>query len=108
MKTVADQVEFDLKKGRMLRDEGIALVTANNEDFVSTMRHIAVSHARLHGRVTSDDLRRYAIELDMQPDSPMVWGAIFRTKLLKKMGYTQTAITTSHGRPIAIWGINNE
>lgn len=95
---------FDIKEGRLLRDEALeALAGMADSEFVDIARNYAKAYARKHGQVTSDDVRRWANIIGLEPDSPKQWGCLFMGKEWYKVGYTQTAIKSSHARPIGVW-----
>lgn len=95
-----------LDQGRKQRDNALELLERTRKQYVRRARAYAIGHARLHGSVTADDVRK-ALPLPEGIDG-RVMGAIFNTQALKKIGYTQTKVATSHGRPIAVFAINRE
>ena len=94
---------FDLEAGRGLRDEVLDALANMPGGFLELARRYAYRYAEVHGMVTSDDVRRWANTVGLEPDSPKQWGALFMDKGWVKIGYTQTAIKTSHARPIGVW-----
>lgn len=94
---------FDWAASRQARDDGVAKVSQN--DWVERARAFALNYAARNGEVTSDDLQRHM----PRPASvhPNAVGAVFRTKLLQVIGYTQTERVSGHARTIKIYGLAN-
>ncbi|MBT8460328.1 MAG: hypothetical protein KJN60_11715 [Boseongicola sp.] len=89
--------------GEELRDEGIARVAAHNEEWLDWIRRVAMDASRLHGSVTSDDLRAWAEFKGRRPDHPNAWGAVFREKGWTRLGYQQSERPEARCRPIGVW-----
>ena len=51
-----------------------------NGEWLAWARSFAKSYATLHGSVSSDDVRREADRVGLQPDSPHSFGAVFKEK----------------------------
>jgi len=83
--------------------EGLEQVTKNNPDFVTTMRDIAISMSLRWGSVNSDDLRRAALEMSLEPNHPNAWGAVFRGKEWKPIGWKHSRLKSNHARMIRVW-----
>lgn len=77
------------------------LFEKTRSEFLANARWTARILLEHQPTVTSDDIRRH-IQLP-EGISCKCWGAVFSTEEFEKIGYTQTKIKTSHGRPIAIW-----
>lgn len=89
--------------GNQLKLQGIEQVTYNNQDFVQMMRNYALSHAQKNGSVTADDMRELAMEKGIEPLHANAWGAVFNTKDLRPVGYTQSRTPSCHSRVIRVW-----
>lgn len=98
-------MQLDLLESIKRRDEGIDRVTNNNQVFIETMRSYARRIIRLSGSVTSDQLRSIAFQTGLEPSSHNAWGAIFRNKEFKAIGYCHSRIPSNHGRLIRRWGL---
>ena len=96
-----------MKQGQLLKEQGLARVEANNADFISKMRATAYILCRANGNVTADHLRVRARNLNVEPTHPNCWGAIFRSKDFKAIGYTQSTTPSCHGRTIRVWALND-
>jgi hypothetical protein len=94
--------------GRASKNVGQDLVEENNRTFVATMRRRAVDIAMAKGRVTSDDLRRFAFAEGIKPDHPNAWGAVFRGHELVEIGRTKSRLTSNHHREIRVWGLSQD
>lgn len=98
------QVELNLAGAVEAKDCGQAEVEEHGQEFVGTMRDVALGIARTRGSVTSDDLRRYAAEHGLVPHHPNAWGAIF-SKGWRSVGYTRSALVSNHARTIRVWAL---
>jgi hypothetical protein len=90
-----------MKTGAQLRDRGIALVSAGNEDWLYMARSIAAEIATSSGTVTINDLRE-RVELPEEL-SPNLWGAVFRSGDFEPVGYTQATHPSAHARVVRIY-----
>lgn len=97
------QPELDFT-GEQLRDQGLDRVMAAHPDFVRIMREEAAKIAYAKGRVTADDVRQRAAELDMVPRHHNAFGGIFRTGF-RCLGHTQSKTPSCHARTIKVWGL---
>jgi hypothetical protein len=93
---------FDADLSRSLKEQGLDQVEENN-DFVAVMRGAAERIAREKGSVSSDDLRRYAIDHKIRPHHQNAWGAIFRGKRWRLVGRKRSKFVSNHAREIKIW-----
>ena len=102
----AIKAHFDPKAAAEQRTTGIALTEQSNKLFVETMRKRAKEIALHRGEVHIDHLREYALSIGVEPESPNAWGAIFRCKGWRKVGYRQSEFISNHGRTVPIWSFN--
>lgn len=97
------QLSFDMT-GERLRDHGCARVIANSKEFFKMMEIQAKLVLREKGEVSSDDLRTFCAEANIQPHSPNVWGAV--TLALKKgrrvIDRRPSTLSSNHGRYISV------
>ncbi len=95
--------QLDLIEGLAGRDIAINTMEVNYTDWMAEAREKAVSHARDHGSVTSDDI--YALA----PMPPWIhhnaMGAVFRDKRLKIDGYVMSKRPSAHARRIAVYAL---
>lgn len=96
-------MQLSLEEGRVLKDNGLASVAENNTAFLALMRAEAIRISLSRGWVTSDDLRVYASQLDLEPTHQNAWGAIFRGPQWKVVGHRKSAVPGNHAREIKIW-----
>ena len=76
----------------------------NNTDWVGCARLVAEQLALSYGTITIDDVRR--VFPPPHGTDPRVMGTVFRPKTKwKKIGYRDSARSTCHGRPIAVWAL---
>ena len=89
--------------GDWLKELGIADVSANNVEFLASVRNVARTIIASNGSVTSDDLRLWANLNDIAPTHPNAWGAVFHGGEWKHLGYVKSQIPSNHSRVIGIW-----
>ena len=94
---------IQIQIGEILKEAGRSRVEMNNQEFVDEMRRHARKLAIENGRVTCDQLRRFADEHLIFPKHQNAWGAIFRGKHWRMTGRTQSKIASNHARWIAVW-----
>jgi hypothetical protein len=94
---------FSLGLGESLKEDGLAQIEESNEGFVWEVRRYAELFCSRHGSVTSDDLRRYAIERGIAPNHQNAWGAVFRGGGWRVVGRKKSEFASNHGREIRIW-----
>lgn len=96
-------MQLSLQEGRALKEDGLDRVSSNNAEFIAVMRAEAIRLATQRGWVTSDDLRVYASQLNLEPTHQNAWGSILRGPCWKVVGRRKSAVPESHGREIKIW-----
>ena len=89
--------------GELLKQQGLDQVTANNEQFVDSMRQIAKGISILKGQVCTDDLRAAADKAGLRPTHCNAWGAVFRGAGWVVIGRKASTYPSTHGREIRIW-----
>lgn len=98
------QLQFDLTRGRELRDEGVRLTETSNREFVDLMRGQARRFCSVLGEVHIDELRRFALSRGIKPASSSAWGAVFRGKGWEQTGeYRASKLTSNHGHRSPVW-----
>lgn len=83
------------------KQQAFNLFESNQRDFLDYARLIAYKICKENGQVTVDDVRKI-VSLPYEIDG-RIFGAVFKGKEWKKVGYTQTQIRSSHGRPISVF-----
>lgn len=96
-------MQLSLEQGRALKEDGLDRVLSNNKAFLELMRVEAMRLSRQRGWVSSDDLRVYASQLNLEPTHPNCWGAVFRGPQWRVVGRRKSAVPESHAREIRIW-----
>lgn len=86
-----------------LKQIGMEFVESHNKRWVERMRAQAKKHARLHGQVCSDDLRRYADSQKDYPIHPNAWGAVMRCQGFVVVKHQASTYPSTHGREIRVW-----
>lgn len=94
--------------GEALKEEGLDSVETKNKKFVDIMRARATELCLEFGRVTSDDLRRYAMELGIRPEHPNAWGSVFRGKKWTVVGRMKSKLASNHAREIRVWALSGK
>lgn len=95
--------ERRLVRGRQYRDSGVTRVGRNNEEFLFRCRQFAIDTCRRDGKVTIEQVRVFATCNNLIPNHPNAWGAIFKTRYFKPVGFTQNAIESAHARLVRVW-----
>ena len=96
-------MQLSLSRGIALKEDGLDNISSNNKSFLALMRAEAVRIASQRGWVTSDDLRVYASELNIEPTHCNAYGAIFKGVRWKVIGRRKSAVPSSHAREVKIW-----
>lgn len=99
------QLMLDIYGARAARDEGIALVAANSDEWWRSTVDTAIAHlARQGGEFTSDDIRLLGVD---EPHHHNAWGARFsaaaKRGVIVRVGYRQSSRVAGHARVIAVW-----
>lgn len=89
--------------GLQFRDAGLDSVEQRSMTFQERMRWEAIRICRRKGYVDSDDLRELAEQEGIEPHHPNAWGAIFRGKEWRSVGFSQSRIASNHARLIRRW-----
>jgi hypothetical protein len=96
---------MDLFEARKRRDAALSLLETKRAEWLMIARAAAVTHAEIHGTVSSDDiwiLKPPPVYID-----PRAMGAVFsKRRGWVKVGYQQSARPQCHARPIAVWKLN--
>jgi hypothetical protein len=90
-----------MKTGEQLRDEGLALIEAKRHDWLQKARLEAMMIARQRKTVTINEVRE-VIQLP-EDFSPNTWGAVFKCKDFKAIGYEKASHPEAHARVIRIY-----
>lgn len=96
-------MQLSLAQGALLKEDGFASVSENNTVFLAQMRAEARRISEIRGWVTSDDLRVYASQQNLEPTHCNAYGAIFKGPQWKIIGRRKSAVPGNHARSIAIW-----
>ena len=92
---MTQQLGFDL------RDQALERLEGSRAHWIATARQVARDVCAEQGFVTADDVRA-RLPIPEEYDG-RVMGAVFAKSLFRKIGYQATMISTSHGRPIAVF-----
>ena len=79
----------------------LPLYESSRSDWLEQARSVAWTIGKNGGTVTINDVRRVCpppVEVD-----PRVMGAVFLRKLWRKVGYSNSSRSESHGRPVALF-----
>ena len=95
-----------IEAGRQARDEGIEQARYQQHAWLGLARERAVEIARREGCVTVNDLRG---TLPPLPEGchHNVWGAVFKCRALKPVGFTQAAHKEAHARLVRIYQLRS-
>lgn len=89
--------------GESLRDKGKNQVEENAGEWMLWIRQEAIKHWMEHGVVTSDDIRSIADRQRYQPHHDNAWGAVFRGREWKPIGFVRSKRRDAHARMIREW-----
>lgn len=95
-----DTQQLDLFAGRKRKDAGLAMLEHRNSEWLRAMRRLAELIAVEHGRVCIDDLRSRTHPL---PTHKNAWGAIFKDKCWRRIGFEPSSIPSNHARVVSVW-----
>lgn len=96
-------MQLSLAQGALLKEDGLASVSENNTVFLAQMRAEAKRISEIRGWVTSDDLRVYASQQNLEPTHQNAWGGVFRGPQWRVIGRRKSAVPQGHAREIKIW-----
>lgn len=89
-------------KGRQLKLAGMERVERNNLLWVRTMRGYLRAMA-LAGPVTAEDAHELAQRLNWEPTHHNAYGALFRGREWRRIGYQQASRPSAHARVLSMW-----
>ena len=92
-----------LSLGQQLKEEGMAAVAANNEEWLVVVRCEAIRICARKGEVSSVELRAWCDEIDFHPRHPNAWGTIFSGKQWEHIGWRKTQHPDGHARDVKVW-----
>lgn len=96
----------NIQKGRALRDSQLALFSVRDAEFLRRCRDLAVVLAKQDGQVSINSIRSLVVP---PPGlSPNVFGAVFKDRRFKAVGYTQATHPAAHARAIRVYALNTE
>ena len=90
-----------------LQLEGVRRVKVNGPVFNARMRAEALDFVARYGNVSTDDLRRYADRIGIEPHHPNAWGAIFRGKKWRRIGEKKSIWPSNHARRIGVYQLRH-
>ncbi len=93
----------DAALGAALKDQGLAAVSVNADNFLRLMRATARRISDESGFCSTDNLRVIADRLGLVPHHPNAWGAIFTGKHWKEIGRQKSKYPGNHAREIRVW-----
>lgn len=94
-----------MNQGDYLKNRGLDLVESNNVEFVAALRKEAIKLIKKHGQVSIDELRAFANMKRIKPKHCNCFGAIFRSKEFKSIGFKKSQLPSNHSRVVGIWGL---
>ena len=99
-----DQLIFNLRSGRSLRDAGMDRAANRRQDLLAEWREEAVLICETVGVCTTDDLRRHFGAKAMGINKQNWMGSIFRDSRFEWTGRMQPSrIPGNHARMIKVW-----
>lgn len=95
------QPELNLAAALVEAEDGIAITSMSNAQWLDTARMHAHAYAYAHGSVTTDNIR----PMLPPPKSAAAWGAIFRGPDWRCIGWVRSELVSNHGRSIRKWAL---
>lgn len=95
---------MSLEEGREGREAALDLLEKRRAEYIEECRETA-RHLGRNGQVVTVDMIRSLHPIPEEFDG-RVMGAVMRAPEFVKVGYTQTVIKASHGRPIAMFKLS--
>lgn len=89
--------------GRELRDLNLDLFELRDAEFLTECRSLAKRVAMERGQVSINDVRE-RIELPVNMN-PSVFGAVFKTREFKPVGYTEAKHKSAHARAVRVYSL---
>lgn len=89
--------------GRDLRDLNLDLFEIRDAEFLSHCRSVAKRVAMERGSVSINDVRE-RIELPVNIN-PSVFGAVFKGREFKPVGYTEARHKSAHARAVRVYAL---
>jgi len=111
---------MSIQEGLELKEHGQNVVECNNKEFIDTMRRYASMRYKVGNHhqsqsieMTIDDLREYAEAMQLAPNSPNAWGAIFKKapdgfKFVNTGRTIHSKFKSNHGRRIYIFEVKRD
>jgi hypothetical protein len=97
------QLTLDSRLSAALKADGLDAIELSSQSFVEAMRAEAKRISKERGWVSSDDLRVYASQHNLEPTHQNSWGAIFRGPCWQVVGRRKSAVPGNHAREIKVW-----
>lgn len=69
------------------------------------IRKVAKGHAKKHGVVSIDVLRRWADNNNDHPESPSAWGSIFQTDDWRAVSTMRSTYSSNRSRMVKVWAL---
>lgn len=92
--------------GKKIRDRQLDFFEVRDEEFIAHCRNVAMAIADEHGSVSINDVReRVAIPHGKHPS---VFGAVFKSKQFKPIGFTEATHPAAHARVVRVYTIANK
>jgi hypothetical protein len=87
--------------GKKIRDSQLDFFEVRDADFLAHCRDVAVAFAQQNGTVSINDVRqRVDVPLGMHPS---VFGAVFKGKQFKAVGFTEAKHASAHARVVRVY-----
>ncbi len=98
------QSTLNFTASQAAKKRGMSRSARNNAVFLVWARSIARMIAVTRGTVTTDDIRRVAVETGHPPATPQAWGSIFKDKEWEFTGNREPSKhIANHGRELKVW-----
>ncbi|MGE3483627.1 MAG: hypothetical protein AB7L09_02725 [Nitrospira sp.] len=79
----------------------------SKNDWLTRVRKIARGHAKAHGIVSIDVLRRWSDENNDRPESSSAWGAVFQTDEWESVSTMRSTYRSNRSRNVKVWSLKS-
>ena len=95
---------FDYAASKQLRDTGMESAASGRAELLKRARELAVRLARIHGKITADDVRKeYEYRGGNWSELGNAAGSIFKGRYFECVGFENSSVATSHARALRVW-----
>lgn len=95
--------QLALPEGEQLKEAGLDRLEVSHQEFLETLRQVAIRISERDGFVSTDEVRAEAGLIGIEPVHQNSWGGLFRGPHWLEVGRKRSTIPGNHHREIRIW-----